>query len=273
MKHECDIVRDLMPLVADGTASEKSRAMVDEHIDECEPCREMFDEMRQEVKTEAPQAQAEKLVKKLRRHRMLRRALLVLLGVAISAVLVVVGQRLWLYYFEADVVLTAEENYSVEVVRKDFFGTQTIWTIKDGYAQIPNTYFDAQTGDLYLWSSTTRLRLPAASDQMVNQTNQLYYFDDLGYAYIDVLFDVEGNDFYVAVMPVNRIIKGLPEGWESRYMGTPPFTEVMVERLNPPDEALTEEWRSRLETWGLLDEWQAYAEWLTMRHIPEMETE
>lgn len=273
MKHDCEVVRDLMPLVVDGTASEKSKAMVEEHVAECDPCREMFAEMRQEVPGRLTMEQGGQVVKKLRWRRMLRRVLLVLLGVAISAVLAIAGQRLWLYYFEADVVLTAEENYSVEVVRKDFFGTQTIWTIKDGHAQIPNTYFDAETGDLYLWSSTTRLRLPATSDQMVNQESQLYYFDDLGYAYIDVLFDVEENDFYVAVMPVNRIIKGLPVGWESRYMGTPPFSKVMVEGLNPPDEALTEEWRSRLEAWGLLDEWQAYAEWLTTRHSPEIETE
>lgn len=273
MKHECDIVRDLMPLVADGTASEKSRAMVDEHMDECEPCREMFDEMRQEVKTEAPKAQAEKLVKKLRRYRMLRRVLLVLLGVVMSAVLVIAGQRLWLYYFEADVVLTAEENYSVELVQHEIYGTQTIWTIKDGRTQIPNAYFDKETGDMYFWSSTARLPLPAASDKMVAQEAQLCYFDDLGYAYIDILFNVEENDFYVAVMPVNRIIRGLPEGWESRYTGTPPLPQVMSELLNPPDEALAEAWRERLEAWGVLDEWRARAEWLTTRHAPETETE
>lgn len=268
MKKDCEVVRDLMPLVVDGTASERSRKMVGEHVAECEPCREMFDEMRQEVPVQ-PQRQAGKLVKKLRWRRRLRGAALVLLGVALSALLAVAGLRGWEYCFEDDVVLTAEESYSVELVQDDIYGIQTIWTIKDGHAQISNTCFDAKTGDMYFWSSTSRIPLPAKADKMVNQEPHLCYDEDLGYAYIDVLFDAEGNVLYAAVTPVNRIIRGLPESWENRYTGTPPFQQVIFERPNPSDAALTEAWRARLVETGFFNEWRERMGLRNLETIPE----
>ena len=39
MKNECSIVRDLLPLYAEGMLSEDSAAFVKEHLDTCEECR------------------------------------------------------------------------------------------------------------------------------------------------------------------------------------------------------------------------------------------
>ena len=39
MKHECSIVRDLLPLYAEGMLSEDSAAFVREHLETCEDCR------------------------------------------------------------------------------------------------------------------------------------------------------------------------------------------------------------------------------------------
>lgn len=40
MKLNCEIIRDLLPLYSDNVCSEESKAVVDEHLKECEPCRE-----------------------------------------------------------------------------------------------------------------------------------------------------------------------------------------------------------------------------------------
>lgn len=40
MKLDCEIVKDLLPLYSDNVCSEQSRAAVEEHLKECEPCRE-----------------------------------------------------------------------------------------------------------------------------------------------------------------------------------------------------------------------------------------
>lgn len=39
MKIDCDVARDLMPLVLDEVSSESSKNLVNEHISECEACR------------------------------------------------------------------------------------------------------------------------------------------------------------------------------------------------------------------------------------------
>ena len=41
----CDVIRDLMPLCADGVASEDSRAAVEAHIRTCEACRALYESM------------------------------------------------------------------------------------------------------------------------------------------------------------------------------------------------------------------------------------
>lgn len=40
MKLNCEIIRDLLPLYSDKVCSEESKAAVEEHLKECEPCRE-----------------------------------------------------------------------------------------------------------------------------------------------------------------------------------------------------------------------------------------
>ena len=41
MKYNCDVIRDLLPLYADKACSERSRVIVEEHLQECPACRAM----------------------------------------------------------------------------------------------------------------------------------------------------------------------------------------------------------------------------------------
>ena len=254
MKHDCEIVRDLMPLVVDGTASEKSRAMVEEHAAECEPCLEMYEEMRQEVPPEPLAERGGQVVKKLRQRRRLRRALLVLLGMAISALLVFAGWRGWNYGFNTYVVLTAETDYNLEIVQDGAGGVESVWTILDGRAQEYNGYFDVETGDMYFWSTTTRLPLPAFSDKIINSEAQLFYFDDIGYGYIVGYYDLKAKRETFDIVPVNRVIKGAPETLFTH--GDSSVWKVIYERPNPPDEALIEAWREKMREMGDFRTWR-----------------
>ena len=47
MKYDCDVIRDLIPLYADDACSGKSRAMVEEHLQECPACDEMLKKIRE----------------------------------------------------------------------------------------------------------------------------------------------------------------------------------------------------------------------------------
>lgn len=44
---ECDVIRDLLPLYADDACSEKSRALVNEHLLDCADCRDMLQKLRE----------------------------------------------------------------------------------------------------------------------------------------------------------------------------------------------------------------------------------
>ena len=41
----CEVIRDLLPLCADGVASQESRAAVEEHIQTCDECRALYESM------------------------------------------------------------------------------------------------------------------------------------------------------------------------------------------------------------------------------------
>ena len=51
MKIPCAVAEDLLPLYYDGVCSEESRALVEEHIKECEHCAEILRQLRGEPET------------------------------------------------------------------------------------------------------------------------------------------------------------------------------------------------------------------------------
>ena len=46
MKYDCDVIRDLLPLYADSVCSDKSRIMVEEHLQECASCADLLERIR-----------------------------------------------------------------------------------------------------------------------------------------------------------------------------------------------------------------------------------
>lgn len=103
MKHDCDIVRDLMPLCIDDTASEKTKQMVTEHMEECTPCSGVYEEMRKETKIELPVQSASPefatAVKKMKSRRKRRIWLILLLGVLLAGMVALVGMKGYYWYF------------------------------------------------------------------------------------------------------------------------------------------------------------------------------
>lgn len=46
---KCEVIRDLMPLYLDECCSEGSRELVEKHLQECDSCRKLSEQMRQEL--------------------------------------------------------------------------------------------------------------------------------------------------------------------------------------------------------------------------------
>lgn len=114
VKHDCEIIRDLMPLCVDETASDKTRQAVEEHVGQCSPCETVYSEMKAAVEvTAAPireDPQFDRAVRSIRKRRTRRRWGWMLLGVLLSAVLVLAGLGGYYWYFED----------AVEINPKDF---------------------------------------------------------------------------------------------------------------------------------------------------------
>ena len=45
MNISCEIIKDLLPLYHDGVCSNESKAMIEEHLAECDKCKKELDEM------------------------------------------------------------------------------------------------------------------------------------------------------------------------------------------------------------------------------------
>ena len=76
-QYTCDVIFDLLPLYIDGMTSGETAKVVEEHLKECEVCRQMYEEMTGEIDF-SPAKQK----KKRRRHRYKKKstARMVILG-------------------------------------------------------------------------------------------------------------------------------------------------------------------------------------------------
>lgn len=103
MKISCNIIKDLLPLYAEGMVSSDSREMIEEHIGDCAPCRDALAELRQEtvVPTQTDTASLEHLERNIRRRRV---------GAAVLAILITATVLFGVFnYLYSPVYLSVEE--------------------------------------------------------------------------------------------------------------------------------------------------------------------
>lgn len=121
MKMSCDIIRDLLPLYAEGMVSNASRDMVDEHLCECDACVKELGKLKK-----AEKVPAEIDVKSLKRvgKTIHYRRILAVLTVLFFAATIVMGITLLL---DAKIYLSAEQAVeSVEGLENGYIRVK--WT-------------------------------------------------------------------------------------------------------------------------------------------------
>ena len=71
MNHKipCEVIRDLLPLYADGLTSEASGQEIREHLEQCGECREMYQRMKKDVEGEGRSAKEEGQIDYLKKVR------------------------------------------------------------------------------------------------------------------------------------------------------------------------------------------------------------
>ena len=209
MKHDCDIVRDLMPMCIDGTASEKAREMVNEHVAECPPCDKVYAEMRGEAKLELPvQSAAPEFVttvKKMRSHRKRRTWLTLLLGVMIAAVMALAGLAGYSWYFiqphpieDAQLMLVAS-NDGIALIHAANVPKSATMFIQFSAMEYPETAKGQYEGYVYLSATCHEARTKA---------------DDVYFIIGGVEADgsVVATDAWGGDVPVYRLLLGRSDG-------------------------------------------------------------
>ena len=113
MNIKCEVIKDLLPLYVDGVASEESCALIEEHLKECEDCRQYLELLREdmpdisEVSLADETASLRKIKRRIRRNRVL--VVLVTMVFAVFAGIIIHSQHLTEYIGSLD------ENLSYEL--------------------------------------------------------------------------------------------------------------------------------------------------------------
>ena len=80
MKITCNIIQDMLPLYVDDVLSEDSRKMVEEHLKDCEACREKRRNMEEDPLPSFSQASEKEILLGIRRRIRRKRLAAVLIG-------------------------------------------------------------------------------------------------------------------------------------------------------------------------------------------------
>ena len=95
MKHDCELIQDLIPLVKDGIASDTSKIAVDLHIQQCSVCRGIFETDMQvgflelDYSARAEISKAKDYKTRIIKRRKIIKTLVIILSIVLVAVTVV----------------------------------------------------------------------------------------------------------------------------------------------------------------------------------------
>jgi hypothetical protein len=165
MKHECNVARDLMPLILDGAASEESQKLLNEHLEECAACQEYYNGMNAALPPARETSKQEQkafddAARKLRKKRRFRLWKRVAIGILAGMALMYGGLRIWseltqklntlVYFGQYNVFLSQLDDGRVSV-NLDYMGNSRYMLVR--------LKFDDEDGKqiLYIYNETTRI--------------------------------------------------------------------------------------------------------------------
>lgn len=88
-KKNCDLVKDLLPLYADGICSEESRKTVAEHIAVCDSCRSELTKMQTEINISEKADEDISIIKRIKRKIIIEKIIIAVASVVVLAAILV----------------------------------------------------------------------------------------------------------------------------------------------------------------------------------------
>lgn len=145
MDISCDIIRDLLPLYAEDMASEASRGLVEEHLEECDPCKKELELLKQAQKlpVDVDTHGLERVSKEIRKRKIL----------TVLCVVATIFSLVWsgMVFAVSPIYLTAEQAIEGVELRED--GALAI-DFAGGIITIGGRQYDSD--DMVFTTTTTR---------------------------------------------------------------------------------------------------------------------
>ena len=226
---KCEVVRDLMPLVADDVASVESRQLVQAHLENCETCRAYYEGMTARLeKTPVPEEDTSfiRFCRRMESGFRLRRVLVWLLIAALAVLACGAGGIILSDRMNAGVAMPVERTKAslIHDVNGQVFACIEM---QDGYGWYGWTmwkydreclWITPEMPSLVLWNrGNTNPEQMEALQHVVWEDGRLYYVEQE----CDVVYDEE-NDLYTdqwttVKKPIGVLRWGTPDDFTTLY--------------------------------------------------------
>ncbi len=150
----CGVVRDLLPLYADGVCSEQSSELVEKHIAHCESCSEELEGYFYETADEERKAAEKAAVKKFKRKVEIRAMKKIIISlVLICAVAFGLWNGVW-YFTSKAPYLEYEKKYEESVVYEngEFINNFNTGTLSDIQFTVRQPHYLENNGVIYVYA-------------------------------------------------------------------------------------------------------------------------
>ena len=228
MRLSCDVIQDLLPLYVDQACSEDSTGLVEEHMAECEVCRQTYDAMKSDGKTEELvnseefRKQQTDSVKKVKKKWSRSKKIFLTVGIIIGAGLLYILIRVGFVLGIVGVVLFDSATTKVQVYKD-------VAKYSDYIGENCNTeYGKPRTGQFVIFPKEI-------TPQMYVQDFQYVYYNPWDPQYVSYL-TVEYKDAGAYGKELNRLqtigmenyegvysVTGEPEGYDLVAMDKDPY--------------------------------------------------
>lgn len=249
-KNDCNVVRDLMPLVLDRVASDESRGLVEEHMASCGECRKQYEAMKadmpEETRTEYEEEQRTimEALRTVKRQQKKRRIMRIVLPAVISLAVLIGGMFLYAYLCVWTDMAVDNSLYTLHVAqlkdgRIDVTVEEPGMIVNSNRGVCCEEYYDGRDGLCYIYLTTTRVN----NIQTLSGASRRYSIMSVGNSDESITEIRQGKpDHYVTVWKKGDPLPAASEEMEAWYE----LDKALEKQVQEPDESEIEKYNSQL---------------------------
>lgn len=124
MSKPCEIIQDLLPLYADGACSQSSSEMVEEHLESCPECREIYQKMCSHMSEEILQKEKDGVISRHSRTLRRKKILTIISSVVLTIIIIFTCISLWpasIDYGTSDVYSHQDMDEAIDIIKEEFY--------------------------------------------------------------------------------------------------------------------------------------------------------